>query len=141
MTNPWHTPDESIPELESTRDFMPPRDGADRSTILREYRLVMYRYSFVGIEFGCAVLFGVFVGGWLDKKWGIAPWMTSVDCLKWSTMSAGSLTIVAVNVLLGAAASVFDDDNVSGRVGLVRSSGMWSLASWCPAGHPVPGDI
>lgn len=47
----------------------------DEGAIVREYRQAMTRYSFIGIEFGCAVAFGVFGGRWLDERWGTAPWM------------------------------------------------------------------
>jgi ATP synthase protein I len=54
----------------------PTRDRrGDEGAIVREYRQAMTRYSFIGIEFGCAVAFGVFGGRWLDERWGTAPWM------------------------------------------------------------------
>lgn len=33
-------------------------------------------YSTVGLEFALSVLFGLFVGQWLDKKWTDNGWLT-----------------------------------------------------------------
>jgi ATP synthase protein I len=59
-------PPEPLPE---------PTEEEDPGAVLREYRRVMYQYSFIGIELGVAVAIGVLLGRWLDEKWGTAPWM------------------------------------------------------------------
>jgi ATP synthase protein I len=38
----------------------------------------MLRYSSVGIELGAAVLIGLWVGQWLDGKFGTTPWLLLV---------------------------------------------------------------
>jgi ATP synthase protein I len=35
-------------------------------------------YSTVGLEFAISVLFGLFVGQWLDGKWSTHGWLTAV---------------------------------------------------------------
>ncbi len=35
-------------------------------------------YSTVGLEFAISVLFGLFVGQWLDKKWFGNGWLTAL---------------------------------------------------------------
>jgi len=47
----------------------------DSGYIVREYRRVMYQFSFIGIEFGVAVALGALGGRWLDNRWDTAPWM------------------------------------------------------------------
>ena len=83
---------EPSPGLEhSYSDF---DDDLDKGAIVREYRRVMSNYSFIGIEFGCAVLFGIFFGGYLDK-WGTSPWMV-VTCLLIGFAAAGKDFLRAV---------------------------------------------
>ena len=33
-------------------------------------------YSTVGLELSLSILFGLFLGQWLDEKFGLSPWMT-----------------------------------------------------------------
>jgi F0F1-type ATP synthase assembly protein I len=35
-------------------------------------------YGTVGLEFGLSVLFGLWGGQWLDKKFGTTPWLTLI---------------------------------------------------------------
>lgn len=35
----------------------------------------MYQYSFLGLEFGVAILIGVGLGYWADSKWDTGPWL------------------------------------------------------------------
>lgn len=37
-------------------------------------------YGAVGFQLAGTVVGGLFLGGWLDKKWGTTPWLT-VICL------------------------------------------------------------
>ena len=62
-------------------------DSKDDGLILKEYRRIMYQFSFIGIEFGVAVLVGVLVGRFLDKKFDTAPWLM-LACLLFSLMVA-----------------------------------------------------
>jgi ATP synthase protein I len=50
----------------------------DTGYILREYRRVMYQFSFIGIEFGVALVIGYLLGNWLDEKLDTAPWLMLV---------------------------------------------------------------
>lgn len=52
-----------------------PLEVEEEGSIVHEYRRVMYRFSFIGIEFGVALALGFLFGRWLDKKLGTAPWL------------------------------------------------------------------
>ncbi len=40
------------------------------------HRMQKYlRYSTVGLEMGLSVIIGLFVGDWLDRRLGTAPWL------------------------------------------------------------------
>ena len=43
--------------------------------VMREYRRVMYQFSFIGIEFGVALVIGYFLGNWADQRLDTAPWL------------------------------------------------------------------
>jgi F0F1-type ATP synthase assembly protein I len=54
-----------------------PQDDApeeDTGLILKEYRRVMYQFSFIGIEFGVAIILGYLLGHWIDEQLDSAPW-------------------------------------------------------------------
>ena len=80
-------------ELDVNTDFEPDvnsdsdSESMDDGLILKEYRRIMYQFSFIGIEFGVAVLVGVLVGRFLDKKFDTAPWLM-LACLLFSLMVA-----------------------------------------------------
>lgn len=44
---------------------------------------IMGTYSYIGIEFGVAVVLGWFAGNWLDDQFGTTPW------LRFSMMALG----------------------------------------------------
>jgi len=36
------------------------------------------RYGTVGLEFALSILFGAWAGNWLDRKFGVYPWLTFI---------------------------------------------------------------
>ncbi|MBN1945844.1 MAG: AtpZ/AtpI family protein [Bradymonadales bacterium] len=71
---------QGVPLPEPTNDDLPQaatsdaEDNQDGGLISREYRRVMYQFSFIGIEFGVALALGALLGRWLDRKLDTAPW-------------------------------------------------------------------
>ena len=56
----------------------PPPDETQKSNAAasKEMWRLTGRFSFIGIEFGVAILLGLVAGQWLDGKLGTDPWMT-----------------------------------------------------------------
>ena len=89
------TPEGQEPRTGLEHSYSGSDDDIDKGDIVREYRRVMSNYSFIGIEFGCAVVFGIFFGGYLDDKWDTSPWMV-VTCLLIGFAAAGKDFLRAV---------------------------------------------
>jgi F0F1-type ATP synthase assembly protein I len=49
----------------------PKKKGSDRDSLLMAFGI----YGAVGLQLVVALLAGVFLGNWLDRKWGTAPWL------------------------------------------------------------------
>ena len=69
---------------EPTEEEIRKADRVARAEMLR----ATGTYSFIGIEFGVAVLAGYFGGKWLDEWLGTAPWLTFL-CMAIGFAAAG----------------------------------------------------
>jgi F0F1-type ATP synthase assembly protein I len=50
-------------------------DRDDDRKAARQMRRAALDFGSVGIQFGVATALGYFIGAWLDRRWGTAPWL------------------------------------------------------------------
>jgi len=68
------------------------------------------RVSTVGVEFGVGAVLGYLGGGWLDQRWGTAPYLTLVGLLLGVAAAFASLLRLVREVQRGEREGAGDDD-------------------------------
>lgn len=59
---------------------MPPKKHSDKPQG-DPFLLAWGVYGAVGFQLAATVIGGLLLGGWLDKRWGLTPWLTVVGLL------------------------------------------------------------
>ncbi|MBK6846036.1 MAG: AtpZ/AtpI family protein [Proteobacteria bacterium] len=75
------------------------------------------RVSTVGVEFGVGAVLGYLGGGWLDQRWGTAPYLTLVGLLLGVAAAFASLLRLVREVQRGERESAGDDDPLENDAG------------------------